>query len=190
MSSGPQPVFEQRVFEHRRLWQLTPTAYQAGTKILAEAALTRLGEIGTVIGIANGGRAPAYAIAAMAGAPVVAVSARHNADDATFTQATGRVRCDPALFHPLVNRPGPFLVVDDICGTGATLAAVTDTLASIAAPEAAICTATLCRNRGATPGTPDLHVWDVADWVAFPWEPVPATAHPTPLPAPTEVHSS
>ncbi|WP_329243013.1 phosphoribosyltransferase domain-containing protein [Actinoallomurus sp. NBC_01490] len=178
------------MFEHRRLWQLTPAAYHAGMKLLTEAARDRLGQIGTVIGIADGGRAPANAIAAIAGAPVVAVSARHNATDATFTQATGRVHCDTASFQPLINQPGPFLVVDDICGTGATLTAVTDTLTHLVALQAAICTATLCRNLGASPGTPDLHLWDVADWVVFPWEPLTGTTRPTPLPIPTEVHSS
>lgn len=180
----------QRVFEHRVLWQLTLPAYRAGTSLLAEAAVARLGEIGAVVGIANGGRAPAYAIAAKVGAPVVAVSARHNPDDATYSQATGQVRCDTASFDPLVNRPGPFLVVDDICGTGATLAAVVEFLARITGPEAEICTATLCRNLGAAPGTPDLYLWDVADWVVFPWESGYPSEHYKVLPVPTEVNSS
>ena len=192
MNSTPQPPVQpavRRTFERRRLWQLTPVAYEAAIALLADAAFARLGEIGNVIGIANGGRAPANAIAARLGVPVVAVTARHNADDAVFTQATGRVQCDLSSFHELANLSGPFLVVDDICGTGATLTTVTEVIAGIAAPQAAICTATLCRNRGAVPGTPDLHVWDVADWVVFPWETVPASAHATPLPTPREVHS-
>lgn len=192
MNNTPQPPIRpaaRRTFEHRRLWQLTPVAYQAAIALLADAAFARLGEIGNVIGIANGGRAPAHAIAARLGVPMAAVTARHNADDAVFTQATGRVNCDLSSFQQIADRPGPFLVVDDICGTGATLTTVTEVIARIAAPQAAICTATLCRNRGAAPGTPDLYAWDVADWVVFPWETVPASAHATPLPAPTEVHS-
>lgn len=180
----------ERVFEHRALWRLSLSAYQAGTGILAEAALARLGEIDTVVGIANGGRAPAYAIAAKVGAPVVIVSARHNPDDATYSQATGEVWCDTASFKLLMNRPGPFLVVDDICGTGATLAAVVETLIRITGSEAEVCTATLCRNVGAPPGTPDLHVWGVADWVVFPWEPHHPREHDRALPMPTEVNSS
>ncbi len=103
-----------------------------------------------------------YAIAAKLGAPAVAVSVRHNPDDTIYSQATGQVRCDFASFIPLMGSPGPFLVVDDICGTGATLAAVVEILTWLTAPEAKICTATLCRNVGAPPGTPDLHVWSVA----------------------------
>lgn len=181
-----------RVFEHRGLWRLSLPAYQAGVGLLAEAALARLGGIGAVVGIANGGRAPAYAIAAKLGAPAVAVSARHNPDDTTYSQATGQVRCDFASFIPLMSSSGPFLVVDDICGTGATLAAVAEILTWLTEPEAQVCTATLCRNVGAPPGTPDLHVWSVADWVVFPWEPDHSSEQDRVqvLPVPTEVRGS
>ncbi|MFA1543530.1 phosphoribosyltransferase [Actinomadura monticuli] len=179
-----------RVFEHRAVWRLTLPAYQAGVELLAEAALARLGGIGAIVGIANGGRAPASAIAGKVGAPAVAVTARHNPDDTTYCQATGQVQCDFASFIPLMGSPGPFLVVDDICGTGATLAAVVEILTWLTEPEAKICTATLCRNVGAPPGTPDLHVWSVADWVVFPWEPDHPDEHDRTLPVPTEVNSS
>jgi adenine/guanine phosphoribosyltransferase-like PRPP-binding protein len=188
--NGGTGTAPRRVFEHRRLWQLTPAAYEVGIRILTDAARARLGHIGTVIGIANGGRAPAEAIAALADAPVVIVSARHNATSAAYTQATGQVRCETASFTPLAEQQEPFLVIDDICGTGATFAAVTDTLARLAEPQAAICTVTLCRNHGARPGTPDLHLWDVADWVVFPWEPQPPGLRPTPLPLPTKAYGS
>jgi hypoxanthine phosphoribosyltransferase len=76
------------------------------------------------------------------------------------------------------------LVADDICGSGATLAAVTRRLADSIRPMA-FTTCTLCRNEGSG-RTPDLWVWDVRDWVAFPWEPTPA-GETVPLPAPTSV---
>ncbi len=68
--------------------------------------------------------------------------------------------------------------MDDICGTGATLTAVTSALARIAAPGAALVTATLCRNAG-SPCRPDLTVWDdLREWVVFPWEARPPDGLP------------
>ena len=65
------------------------------------------------------------------------------------------------------------LIVDDICGTGATLHAVTSILRELAGPGTRLCSATLCRNAGA-PARPGLTVWDdLREWVIFPWEPRP-----------------
>ncbi|SEG93869.1 hypothetical protein SAMN04489712_14114 [Thermomonospora echinospora] len=180
----------QRIFQRRHLWRLTRAAYQAGVELLTQAASDRLGEIAAVVGIAQGGRAPAYAISARAQIPTVIVSARHNLSDDTYAQATGHVQCNLAPLRQFADRPGPFLVVDDICGTGATLAAVTDALTHIAVPGAVVCTATLCRNAGAPAGVPDLYVWDVADWVVFPWERLRGAGRMTPLPTPTKAQTS
>ena len=104
---------------------------------------------------------------AVLAAPVCTVRARHNPTDAMYAQATGRVWCDTAGTGPVRGR---VLVVDDICGTGATLAAVTSTLARTAETGTALVTATLCRNAG-SPCRPDLTVWDdLREWVIFPWE--------------------
>ena len=68
--------------------------------------------------------------------------------------------------------------MDDICGTGATLAAVTSALARLAEPGAVLVTATLCRNAG-SPCRPDLTVWDdLREWVIFPWEAGPPDGLP------------
>lgn len=68
------------------------------------------------------------------------------------------------------------LLVDDICGSGVTLRAVTNVFAQRCYP-AIVRTAVLCRNHGAALDL-DVWVWDVADWVAFPWEPPPKVAAP------------
>ncbi|MDF5759037.1 phosphoribosyltransferase [Spongiactinospora sp. TRM90649] len=170
-----------RIFEHRRLWHMAADQYWAATRLLAAEAAERLGEVRTVVGIAEGGRAPAYAIGAETGASVHIVKARHNASDEIGLPATGKVTYDlGAVPNPL---RGPVLVVDDICGSGSTLIAVVSALQPLTVPDAMICTATLCRNAGAPPGLPDLYMWEVADWVVFPWERVPPGRQASPLPA-------
>ena len=170
-----------RVFEHTRLWTISVPAYRAAARLLAEAVADRIAKGGTVIGIAEGGRAPAYAIARHLGLPVVIVSAKHNDTDAVYAPATGTVSCDLAGLVP-VRPPEPIILVDDICGSGATLATVAEHLGSPL-------TMTLCRNEGAPAGMPDLYVWPVADWVVFPWEPQPRLAT-TYLPTPQKVRTA
>lgn len=179
-----------RIFEHRHLWRLNPTTYRHGIDILVDAALSRLRKIATVIGVADGGRAAAYAITGRTGASMVIVPARHNTGDGTSMQATGEVWCDTEPLRALRGDRGPFLVVADICGTGATLGAVTAALAGFVSPAASICTAALCRNEGAPAGVPDLYLWGVADWVVFPWEPTPAAQPVTPLPRATGIRTT
>jgi adenine/guanine phosphoribosyltransferase-like PRPP-binding protein len=180
-------VTVQRVFERQRIWHMSQRAYRAGTELIAEAALADLGPVGTVIGIANGGRAPAYAIAARTCANVVIVRARHNPTAAVRTQASGQVVLEAGPLLLLAGRPGPFLIVDDICGSGATLNAVAGAVRALVGEDAAIGTATLCRNTGAPPGLPDLYVWEVADWVVFPWEASPGGTELSSLSAPNKV---
>jgi hypoxanthine phosphoribosyltransferase len=73
------------------------------------------------------------------------------------------------------------LLVDDICGSGATFSTVSAVLNGLWKPTL-LRTAVLCRNLGAG-YTPDSWIWDVADWVCFPWEPHPGQAtQPLPLP--------
>ncbi|WP_433496791.1 phosphoribosyltransferase family protein [Sphaerimonospora sp. CA-214678] len=182
-----------RVFERRHLWRMTTDAYWRATRLLAAAALNRLGAVPLVIGIGNGGRAPAYAIGAETGASVVIVTARHNASNETRLQASGEVSCDMSPLRALGGTeplPGPFLIVDDICGSGSTLIALMEALRPMAEPGSVICTATLCRNAGAPDGLPNLYVWDVADWVVFPWERVPAGQACSSLPVPVEVRTA
>jgi uncharacterized protein len=162
-----------RAFNHDFAWQMTASQATTAASILASAA-AKGDPVDVVIAIARGGTQPARDIATALGAPVRTVRARHNYTDSMYAEATGRVSCDVAGAGPLRGR---VLVVDDICGTGATLATVTSALAR-AAPGAALLTATLCRNAG-SPSRPDLTVWDdLREWVIFPWEASPPDGLP------------
>jgi hypothetical protein len=176
-----------RVFDHAFAWQMTGTQASAAARLLADAT-ARLGPVDEVIAIARGGIRPAHAIAARIGVPVRAVPARHNAGDGLYAEATGNVACSGT--GPMC-LSGRILVVDDICGTGATLRVVADELARHATPGTSLATATLCRNAGA-PVRPDLTVWDdLREWVIFPWEPQPeASVTVKTLPDPERAHIS
>ncbi len=171
-----------RVFEHARIWVLPQDHLEQAAHLIAGAA-TADGRVDAVVGVAQGGLPPARRVSELLGVPMFPIHARHNASSAAFVQASGIVECRsdgiaPGALH------GRVLIVDDICGTGATLRAVTDELAPLAAPGTRILSATLCRNIGAE-GKPDFHIWDVNDWVHFPWETPPDDQTPRePLPAP------
>jgi uncharacterized protein len=155
-----------RAFNHAFTWQMTASQATDAASALARAAASG-GPVDAVIAIARGGTRPACDIAAALGAPVRTVQARHNQTDAPYEKATGLVSCDVTEAGPVRGR---VLIVDDICGTGATLAAVTSALQHFAAPGAVLITATLCRNAGSS-ARPDLTVWnDLEEWVVFPWE--------------------
>lgn len=178
-----------RVFEHQQIWRLTPDALREATTLLAGAILHDHEAIHHVIGIANGGTAPARMIASTLGVKARTVHARHNSGDATYQQATGKVTLDLDPLTRALNGQrllGRVLVVDDICGSGATLRRLHHDLAPLVSPSAQVVTAVLCLNTGAST-LPDYSIWTVADWVLFPWEKPPADQGTTPLPTPTEV---
>lgn len=155
------------------------------------AVLREHGSVDHVIGIAEGGAAPAQVMASALGVPALSVRARHNASSATYQQATGTVHLDLDPLTRALNGKrltGRVLLVDDICGSGATLHRVTHDLAPLLSPSSQVLTATLCLNTGATT-LPDYSVWTVSDWVVFPWEKPPADGDTEPLPVPTEVIS-
>jgi hypoxanthine phosphoribosyltransferase len=161
-----------RVFEHRRLWRLTPHALHAATTLLADAILRDHCSIQHVIGIANGGTAPARLLAATFGLPAGTVRARHNLADSLYQQATGTVTLDLDPLTRTLNGhqlPGRVLIVDDICGSGATLRRLRYDLTPWLSPNAEVLTAVLCLNTGAST-LPDYSIWTVSDWVVFPWE--------------------
>lgn len=168
---GPQTT-ARRTFAHRRILQVNPDSYLAGIRLLAEAIPLRLGPASAVIGVANGGLVPAQSLGELLAVPVYWVDARHNPTNALYTQATGQVTHDVRqLMSTLAGRQltGRILLVDDICGTGATLHAVRPALARHLTPGATVHTVVLCRNVGAD-HEPDLWLWTVDDWVRFPWE--------------------
>src|SRR5262249_24585544 len=119
-----------------------------------------------------GGRAGCGGAASLvvpAGPPL----ARHNDTDTVRLPATGRVRVDATSLPP-GSRRGRVLLVDDICGSGATLRTVSAVLSGVWKPTL-LRTAVLCRNAGAG-YQPGSWIWAVAAWVCFPWEPHPGTA--------------
>ncbi|MBO4209436.1 phosphoribosyltransferase [Micromonospora echinofusca] len=187
-----RPPVQPRQFRHRRLLRIPADAYDRAIEVLADAARQRYRPITATIGIANGGLAPARAISEFLRLPTHQVNAKHNPTDATYTEATGIVTYD---LSPLTRRlaahdlTGTVLVVDDICGTGATFAALLPELTAYLGPDVALRTVALCRNAGSALD-PDLWVWTVDDWVLFPWERPPAAATVEDLPAPSQVETA
>ncbi len=163
-----------RLFDSTQVWRLEEDTLHAGTEVLAATLAVAPADV--VIGIARGGTQLAHTLAARLRRPVVTVRAWHNRGDAVRQQATGIVNFDitaaTSIDHGL-----RVLLCDDICGTGATLATVSAAIDALIVPRQ-IQTVTLCRNEGAT-DHPDLWLWDVRDWVVFPWEPPPPPTSPT-----------
>ncbi|MGH3869132.1 MAG: phosphoribosyltransferase family protein [Pseudonocardiaceae bacterium] len=168
-----------RVFQGRRTWRLSEDALAGAVRLIAGPERRFRPDV--VIGLARGGLLPARAIAAELGVRFAEVAARHNASDAIGVQATGEVTLDEQQLAEAVGAAQTVLLVDDICGSGATLSAVTAALEQAAVP--AVRTAVLCRNGGATFPV-DAWVYDVDDWVRFFWEDTADGANDTLLPIP------
>ncbi len=177
-----------RIFENRCVWQLTQDEFLSAARLIAaqEAEYAPA----AVLGIARGGVRLAEVVADQLGVPTVVVRARHNAPVGIRQAATGRVLLDRGHNEgALAALPAasPLLVVDDICGSGATLHAIADMLTATVGP-ADIRTSVLCRNEGS--GYPlDSWGWEVADWVHFPWEPAPESGRLEALPPLTRLRS-
>lgn len=176
-----------RVFERRRIWRMAHDDFLAAAYLIARQEAARAPV--SVIGVARGGVRLAEIVAKQLGVPAVTVRARHNAGEDVRQAATGCVDVDAehntAVLASL-ETGRRLLIVDDICGSGATLAQVIGQITAQVAP-ASVRTAVLCRNAGATYPV-DSWGWDVADWVHFPWEPEPS--QPTePLPPITRLRA-
>ena len=157
-----------RHFRRRRLFDITPEAYETAIEILAEATIRWAPE--AIVAIAAGGSRPARDLANRLDADLLwEVSAQHNPCHETFCDPTGAVAVDGTPPVELAQR-ARWLLVDDICGSGATYHAVAAHLYPRAGPGVTIRFVTLCRNEGAVV-EPDWWVWSVDDWVRFPWEP-------------------
>jgi uncharacterized protein len=170
-----------RVFDGERLWRLDQPTCEVACRRIAATVARRFAPFHAVVAVARGGCVPASTVADALSLPVVTVRAQHNPSDAVRSLATGRVQIVAPDLGTLPERPR-LLVVDDICGTGATLDTVAGMLRSLVRPSG-LRTAALCRNVGSKL-RPDLWVWDVRDWVAFPWEPPPGeSADALPPPA-------
>lgn len=171
-----------RVFDSTGVLHLDEDTVQTGIEVLAEALAAAPPDV--VIGVARGGTRLAHALAARLCRPHLVVRASHNPGDAVRQQATGLVTLDVTAAtnfdHGL-----RVLLCDDIYGTGATVRAVSAALDTLIVPRQ-IRTVTLCRNEGAS-DHPDLWLWEVRDWVIFPWEPPPPASQTRMLPPPYHV---
>lgn len=172
-----------RVFEGKRVWAMSRHAFLAAAALISAHERNFAPEL--VVGLARGGVPLARESARLLAVPAAEIRARHNVSDLAGIQSTGEVEVDEAPLLAAVAHVRRVLIVDDICGSGATLRAVTGLLsgAGVAAR-----TAVLCRNDGADFPL-DCWVWPVADWVAFPWEDPPPPGS-TPLPHPQQVHTA
>ncbi|SDJ02534.1 hypothetical protein SAMN05192558_10474 [Actinokineospora alba] len=162
----------QRVFEHQRIWRVTPDALSEACLLLFAAINDDHPQVDHIIGVANGGIAPARVLAGRLGVKARTLQARHYADDRLYREGTGNVTVEFDAFRRTLGRrklDGTILLVDDICGSGATLHKLGNVLAPVLGPHARLITATLCLNTGAKT-RPDYSVWTVSDWVSFPWE--------------------
>lgn len=162
-----------RSFARRRILRLPIDVYAQAIRLLADAVAERLGPVEAVIGIATGGLPPARRLGQLLDTPMFRIDARHNPTDTAYTQATGQVSYNlAAMAIALAGRRlgGRVLLVDDICGSAATLDTVQPALADHLAPAATVHPVVLCRNLAADRHL-DLWVWTVDDWVRFPWEP-------------------
>ncbi|MFJ1662416.1 phosphoribosyltransferase [Streptomyces anthocyanicus] len=173
-----------RVFQGKRVWAMSQNAFLAAATLIAAHEETFAPDL--VIGLARGGVPLARETARILGIPAAEIRAQHNVSDMVGIQATGEVEVDEAALRAATASARRVLIVDDICGSGATLTAVTHLLAD-SGVEAR--TAVLCRNDGARFHALDTWVWPVADWVAFPWE-APPPPDSTPLPHPCQVHTA
>ncbi|GAA4466443.1 phosphoribosyltransferase [Phytohabitans houttuyneae] len=167
------PGIASRRFRHERLLVMTLPAYEHAVRLLAAAAEARFAPVSAVVAIANGGLVPAGGISGVLDVPNYRLTAQHNPTDAIYTEATGHVTCDLSPLAAALGGQqlgGTVLLVDDICGSGATFTAVQSALHPHLQLETVVRTVALCRNAG-TSLDPDLWVWTVDDWVCFPWEP-------------------
>ncbi|MFI0420505.1 phosphoribosyltransferase [Spongiactinospora sp. 9N601] len=171
-------MITKRIYQHKRIWSLSNERFEAAVALLAEHERRNAPTL--LVGIARGGVRLAHHLAARLQIPATFIMARHNPDDTIESPATGHVTVTDT---PTIDPTARILLVDDICGSGATLATVT---ALLAVPSTR--TATLCRNVGAA-HHPDAWVWDVADWTVFPWETAPPDVSPRPLPYPHRIRT-
>ncbi|WP_052682167.1 phosphoribosyltransferase [Saccharothrix sp. ST-888] len=184
MTTTQQPSGPQRVFARTAPYAPSLCQCYDAARLLAESTIGAEPAVTAVIGIANGGVKPATVAADFLKVPLYVASARHNASDQPWQQATGQVTVTlPDDLPPLFTRR--VLLVDDIAGSGATFLAVAQALHGRLSAGAVLQTVALCRNAGCTDG-PDRWIWDVDDWVVFPWE-APHSGPVRAMPAPRRV---
>lgn len=189
--SSADPV-GRRLFGHRGIHRVTERRLDQAINHLVERVRLTCPQVELVVGVARGGARPSKALAERLGAPSTLVFARHNTSEDTHLPASGDVMIDLAgLPERLagVTEGAALLLVDDICGSGATLRMLHRALSPHLGEGTLLVDVVLCRNVGSD-HVPDLVVWDVDDWVLFPWETVPTSSLPVvELPVPAERRS-
>nr|WP_269809997.1 phosphoribosyltransferase domain-containing protein [Kineosporia rhizophila] len=162
---------------------MSPQAFAAAGELIA----AREPKPDVIIGIARGGVPLAQLLADRYSVPALPVTARHNHSDDTYVPATGQVELPAEPAPALTAYQGArILLVDDICGTGATYQAALPWLYTHLSP-AVVRTAALCRSR-ASAFTPDIWVWNTLDWVVFPWNDATPTTQDLIVPCEAQTH--
>jgi hypoxanthine phosphoribosyltransferase len=175
-------IFMDRIFDNERVWSLSTQRFQRASELLIRF-IGQQWDVKHVVGIRRGGELPAQYLSSKLGVPLSQVTAVRNKTDAIMSDAITDTKV--TSLSPPYRLSSITVIVDDICGTGDTLAAVTASL-SRHSPTTTFRTVTLCRNAAATT-YPDLWLWTVRDWVIFPWEEIPPGICCEPLPLPTAV---
>ncbi|MEV4091085.1 phosphoribosyltransferase [Streptosporangium saharense] len=186
---GPPGSGRRRVFDHRRIWRLDPETFTVAAELLAEHE--RLHRPDVVVAVARGGIPLGTSLGRLLDVHTIGIRLRHNHYDGLEVQATGQVDVLDCAALEQVASDSRVLVADDICGTGATLSAVA-ALLQRRLGSVGVRAVVLCRNAASYEvegvAGPDAWVWDIRDWVAFPWE--KAVDAPTePLATPTGVQA-
>jgi uncharacterized protein len=158
-----------RTFDRSKVWQLNWSTYNQAMSILSALVSEKL-HVGLVVGIARGGSRPAVEIASALGVGWIEISAQRNRSDEIYSAASDHLSVNLENLLSFSSVPN-ILLVDDICGSGGTIEAVLDVIYAHW-KDIDITTLTLCRNQGST-FIPDIYIWEVRDWVVFPWESLP-----------------
>lgn len=158
-----------RVFENRRLWSVDEETLECAL-VLAARAIPTHWSLDAIVAIRRGGVMPGERLANLLGLPIHFASARHNLTDQIQSRTSQSVKIGSDFGD--VPKHQRVLVVDDVCGTGRTLRAVTDTLLQTRSSRG-VKTFVLCLNAGCIE-PPDMWAWSIRDWVVFPWESQPA----------------
>jgi hypoxanthine phosphoribosyltransferase len=165
---------------------MEPAAFAEAAAQLADTIANLRVDADAVLGIARGGQELADRLGGTLTLPVHQLRAWHNRGDGIYQPGTGTVAIDAGMLR--FRRGVRLLVADDICGTGGTLTAVRQHLAT-AHDARVVFAGTLCRNEGNTVYPRRLGV-ERPRLGRVPWEPHEPGLRTSPLPAPCAVQTA